>query len=85
MALTRTFAQELAPHGVTVNAISPAAIAGPPLDELDDAARRSLATLAAGPLRQAAEVAAAVVYLASDAAAFTTGTTLDLNGGRLMR
>jgi 3-oxoacyl-[acyl-carrier protein] reductase len=85
-ALTRSFAQELAPHGVTVNTISPAAIHGPSLDELDDAARRKfLATLPVGRFGEETEVAAAAVYLATDAAGFVTGTTLDLNGGRLMR
>jgi 3-oxoacyl-[acyl-carrier protein] reductase len=85
-ALTRTFAQELAPHGVTVNAISPAAILGPSLDEIDEAARRKfLATLPVGRFGEETEVAAAAVYLASDAAGFVTGTTLDLNGGKLMR
>ena len=85
-ALTRSFAQELAPYGVTVNCISPAAIQGPSLDELDEAARsRFLATLPVGRFGEETEVAAAAVYLASDAAGFVTGTTLDLNGGRLMR
>ena len=85
-AVTRAFAVELAPHGVTVNAIAPAAIESPQLAGLDGALRARLA--AAVPLGRfgaPAEVAAAVVYLASDASAFTTGTTLDLNGGRLMR
>jgi 3-oxoacyl-[acyl-carrier protein] reductase len=85
-ALTRTFAQELAPHGVTVNTISPAAIEGASLDELDEASRtRFLATLPVGRFGLETEVAAAAVYLASDEAGFVTGTTLDLNGGRLMR
>ncbi|HSV44799.1 MAG TPA: SDR family NAD(P)-dependent oxidoreductase [Ramlibacter sp.] len=85
-ALPRSFAQELAPHGITVNAISPAAILGPSLDEIDEASRRKfLATLPVGRFGEEAEVAAAAVYLASDAAGFVTGTTLDLNGGRLMR
>ncbi|MFL6662166.1 MAG: SDR family NAD(P)-dependent oxidoreductase [Rhizobacter sp.] len=85
-ALTRSFAQELAPHGVTVNTIAPAAIEGPSLDELDEPARqRFLATLPVGRFGREAEVAAAVVYLASDEAGFVTGATLDLNGGRLMR
>ena len=85
-ALTRAFAQELAPHGVTVNTLSPAAIHGPSLDELDAAARsRFLATLPVGRFGDETEVAAAAVYLASDEAGFVTGTTLDLNGGRLMR
>jgi 3-oxoacyl-[acyl-carrier protein] reductase len=85
-ALTRAFAQELAPHGVTVNTISPAAIRGPSLDELDEASRRRfLATLPVGRFGEETEVAAAAVYLASDEAGFVTGTTLDLNGGRLMR
>lgn len=85
-ALTRSFAQELAPHGVTVNAISPAAIRGPSLDEIDEAARRAfLATLPVGRFGEESEVAAAAAYLVSDAAGFVTGTTLDLNGGKLMR
>jgi 3-oxoacyl-[acyl-carrier protein] reductase len=85
-ALTRAFAQELAPHGVTVNTISPAAIRGPSLDELDAAAQKKfLATLPVGRFGDENEVAAAAVYLASDQAGFVTGSTLDLNGGRLMR
>ena len=86
VALTRAFATELAPHGVTVNAVAPSAIESPLLDQLPAERRARLA--AATPLGrfgQPAEVAAAVVYLASDAAAYTTGATLDVNGGRLMR
>lgn len=85
-AVTRSFAQELAPHGVTVNTLSPAAIEGPSLDALDAVQReRFRAALPVGRFGKEDEVAAAVAYLASDAAGFVTGATLDLNGGRLMR
>ncbi|MDM0104652.1 SDR family NAD(P)-dependent oxidoreductase [Variovorax sp. J22R24] len=86
LALTRSFAQELAPHDVTVNAIAPAAIRSPVLDAMDEARQRTVrAGIPLGRFGGAEEVAAAAVYLASAAGAFTTGATLDLNGGRLMR
>ena len=86
LALTRAFAQELAPHGVTVNALAPAAIESPALAALAPERQQALkAGIPLGRFGLADEVAAAVVYLASPAAAFMTGATLDLNGGRFMR
>ncbi|MDP9879777.1 3-oxoacyl-[acyl-carrier protein] reductase [Variovorax boronicumulans] len=86
LALTRAFAQELAPHGVTVNALAPAAIDSPALAALPPERQQALkAGIPLGRFGLADEVAAAAVYLASPAAAFMTGATLDLNGGRFMR
>jgi 3-oxoacyl-[acyl-carrier protein] reductase len=84
--LTKIAAAELAPHGVTVNAIAPAAIRGPVMDTLPperlEAVRQRIPV---GRFGEPEEVAAAVLYLCSDAAAYVTGATLDLNGGLLMR
>jgi 3-oxoacyl-[acyl-carrier protein] reductase len=86
LALTRTFAAELAPHNISVNSLAPSTINSPLLDAIDDTRRQAIAgSIPLGRFGEAEEVAAAVVYLASPAAGFITGATLDLNGGRLMR
>lgn len=86
LALTRSFAQELAPHRITVNALSPAAVRSPALEGIDPARREALAaSIPLGRFGEPQEVAAAAVYLASPAGAYVTGATLDINGGRLMR
>ena len=86
VALTRHAATALAGHGVTVNAVAPAAIDGPMVAQVPaEAVEAMVRTIPVGRLRRGEEVAAAVAYLASDAAGFVTGATLDVNGGMLMR
>ena len=80
--LTKSLAAEWAPHGVRVNALAPGYVKTEmaPVDEprfkarwIDDAAMQRYAT--------PEEIAPSVVYLASDAASFTTGTVLVTDGG----
>ena len=86
LAVTRGFAAELAPDGVTVNAVAPSAIEGPQLDAVDATVRDALlARVPVGRFGRADEVAATVLWLASDAAGYVTGQTIDVNGGRAMR
>ena len=84
-ALTRCVALEAGPHGVTVNAVAPGMVN----TEMNaDIAPRAKAVLAAQtPLRQLAtaeDIAEAVAFLASPAAAHVTGQTLHLSGGQTM-
>ena len=82
--LTRTICQELAPHGITVNDIAPGAIATP-------INRRTLGdgdlllalqeAIPAGRLGDPDEVASVAVFLASDEAAYVTGSTYYIDGG----
>jgi 3-oxoacyl-[acyl-carrier protein] reductase len=86
LVLTKIAARELAPHGVTVNAIAPAAIESPVLDALPEATRGDIArSIPVGRLGRPEEVAALVAYLASEEAGYVTGATFDVNGGLLMR
>ncbi len=84
--LTRYLAQELGPHGVTANAIAPITTLTPRVAALrTEAEVERIAALV--PLKRLAEPedhAQAMLFLASDAAAYINGVTLDVNGGRVM-
>lgn len=77
-ALTLYLSRELARFQITVNCVAPGPIESPMTTTFPDALR---ALIPLGRLGRPEEVAAAVLYLASDAAAFVTGEILDINGG----
>ncbi|MEN3009703.1 MAG: SDR family NAD(P)-dependent oxidoreductase [Candidatus Bipolaricaulaceae bacterium] len=84
-ALTKSLARELAPFGITVNAVAPHAIETEMTAEWSEERRRALiAQIPLGRMGRPEEVAAAVVFLASPEASFITGEILDVNGGYLM-
>lgn len=90
MSLARTMALDYAADGIRVNAIAPGAIDTPMLArgflrQADPAAAReaSLERHALGRFGRAEDIAASVLHLASDASAFTTGTTMVVDGGWL--
>jgi 3-oxoacyl-[acyl-carrier protein] reductase len=86
MGFTKTLARTCAPHGITVNAVAPGIIETNMLQKVHGPEK--LAELSAGVplgLGHARDVAHAVHFLASDEAGYITGTTLDVNGGMLMR
>ena len=86
VSLTRTAAVAFAEHGVTVNAIAPAAIDGPAVAAMPaETIAAYVKGIPVGRLGRPEEVAALAAYLASPEAAFTTGATYDVNGGLLMR
>ena len=85
IGMNKALAHEVASRNITVNSIAPGFIASSMTDELNDKQREAiLGSVPAGRLGTAAEVAAAVVFLASDEAAYITGHTLNINGGMAM-
>jgi 3-oxoacyl-[acyl-carrier protein] reductase len=85
IGMSKSLAQELASRGITANCIAPGFIETPMTDALNDQQKAGiLASVPAGRLGTADEIAAAALYLASDEAAYVTGQTLHVNGGMAM-
>jgi len=85
IGMTKALAQEVASRGVTVNMVAPGFIETPMTDVLADAQKAKLTeSIPLGRLGQPQDISAAVVYLASEEAAWVTGATLHVNGGMAM-
>jgi 3-oxoacyl-[acyl-carrier protein] reductase len=82
IGLTKAIAIEISSRNITVNAVAPGFIETPMTDVLDDKVKEELKTrIPLGRMGSARDVAAAIVFLASDEAGYITGHVLDVNGG----
>ena len=85
VGMMKSLAAELASRNVTANCIAPGFIATPMTDALNEAQKKAiLESVPAKRLGTSEDIAAAAVYLASDEAAYVTGTTIHVNGGMAM-
>ena len=85
IGMSKSLAAEVASRGITVNCVAPGFIESPMTDALNDKQKEAiLGQVPAGKLGQGADVASAVVYLASQEAQYVTGQTLHVNGGMAM-
>jgi len=85
IGMSKSLAQEVASRGITVNCVAPGFIETQMTGALnDDQKARIMTAIPAGRLGQSDEIAAAVVYLASQEAAYVTGQTIHVNGGMAM-
>jgi 3-oxoacyl-[acyl-carrier protein] reductase len=82
IGLTKAIAMEIASRNVTVNAVAPGFIESPMTDVLPEKVKEELKTrIPLGRMGTGRDVAAAIVFLASDEAGYITGHVLDVNGG----
>ncbi len=85
IGMTKSLAQEVASRGITVNAVAPGFVETAMTGVLNDAQKAKLnEQIPLGRIGQPEDIAGAVVYLASDEAAWVTGATLHVNGGMAM-
>lgn len=86
ITLTKGFAKELAPYGVRVNAVSPGVIDTPYHERFStpEAMKAYVTGIPLGRVGTPAEVASVIAFLASDAASYLSGETIEINGGMLM-
>lgn len=86
IAFTKGLAKELAPYGVRVNAVNPGVIDTPYHEQFStpEMMRAYTNNIPLGRIGHPAEVASVIVFLASDAASYLVGETVEINGGMLM-
>jgi 3-oxoacyl-[acyl-carrier protein] reductase len=85
IGFSKALAQEVATRGITVNVVAPGMIETTMTGDLsEEQSSRLLSIIPTGRLGRADEVAASVVYLASEEAAYVTGATIHVNGGMAM-
>jgi 3-oxoacyl-[acyl-carrier protein] reductase len=85
IGLTKSIARELASRNITCNAVAPGFIRTAMTDAMTEAAREGLSSqIPLGRLGTVDDVAAAVAYLASEDAAYVTGTVVNVSGGLYM-
>lgn len=85
VGMSKSLAYEVASRGVTVNCVAPGFIATPMTEKLNDDQKAAInVKIPAGRMGTPEEIAAAVLYLASNEAGYVTGATLHVNGGMAM-
>jgi 3-oxoacyl-[acyl-carrier protein] reductase len=85
VGMTKSLAREVASRGITANCIAPGFIETPMTHALNEKQTEAIASnIPAGVLGKPADIAAGVIYLASDEARYITGETLHINGGMVM-
>jgi 3-oxoacyl-[acyl-carrier protein] reductase len=86
ITLTKSLAKELAPHGIRVNCVNPGVIDTPfhEVFSTPESMRNFALTIPLGRVGNAMECAKVIVFLASDAATYIVGESIELNGGQLM-
>jgi len=84
--LTHSLARLYSPLGITANAVAPGLVATDMIRKelTSKSGKQKAAQIPAGRIAEPEEIAAGVVYLVSDGAAYVTGQTLNINGGMLM-
>jgi 3-oxoacyl-[acyl-carrier protein] reductase len=85
LGMTKALAQEVGSRGITVNAVAPGFVVTPMTDKLSEQQKARIGgAIPLGRLGAPEDIAAAVVYLASEEAGWVTGATLHVNGGMAM-
>lgn len=85
VGMSKSLAYEVASRGITVNCVAPGFIATAMTDKLTDDQKEKINTqIPAARMGTPAEIAASVLYLASNEAGYTTGATIHVNGGMAM-